>query len=115
MQLLRQGHAAYAEIFQNVAGGAEDAHATLLTSTDDGRTWTVRADPCGTSGGQEADSTELAVADDGSLSVLCRSRSGAAAFVRTSTDHGASFGSPHATPAAVSLVLGRPSGAARAS
>jgi photosystem II stability/assembly factor-like uncharacterized protein len=99
VQLLREGHAAYAEIFQNVAGGAEDAHATLLTSTDDGRTWTVRADPCGSSGGQEADSTQMAVADDGSLSVLCRTRSGAAAFVRTSTDHGASFGSPHAAPA----------------
>ena len=101
VQLLRQGHAAYAEIFQNVAGGAEDAHATLLTSTDDGRTWTSRVDPCGSSGGQEADSTEMAVADDGSLSVLCRSRGGASAFVRTSTDHGASFGAARATPTGV--------------
>src|SRR6185437_5972006 len=49
-----------------------------------------------------ADSTQMAVADDGSLSVLCRTRSGAAAFVRTSTENGASFGSPHAAPAGVS-------------
>jgi photosystem II stability/assembly factor-like uncharacterized protein len=101
VQLLREGHAAYAEIFQNVAGGAEDAHATLLTSTNDGRTWTVRADPCGSAGGQEADSSEMAVADDGSLSVLCRTRSGSASFVRTSTDHGASFGPQRAAPGGV--------------
>ena len=88
VQLLRQGHSAYAEVFQNVAGGAEDAHATLLTSTDDGRRWTVRNDPCTSSRGQETDSTQISVADDGSLSVLCSTRGGAASFVRTSTDHG---------------------------
>ena len=98
VQLIRQGHAAYAEIFQNPAGGAESAQATLLTSTDDGRTWTVRPDPCAQASGPEADSAEMAVADDGSLSVLCRSRSGQSAFVRTSTNDGASFGPQHQTP-----------------
>ncbi len=100
VQLLRTGHYAYAQIYQNPAGGAGNAQATLLTSTDDGQHWTVRADPCGGTGDQEADSTQMAVADDGSLTVLCRLRvGGTTSFVVTSSDGGATFGAHHPAPA----------------
>lgn len=100
VQLLRTGHRAYAEIYRNPAGGASNAQATLLTSTDDGQHWTVRADPCGGTGDQEADSVQMAVADDGSLTVLCRLRvGGTTSFVVTSSDGGATFGAHHPAPA----------------
>jgi len=100
VQLLRTGHRAYAGIYRNPSGGAGSAQATLLTSTDDGQHWTVQADPCGGSGDQEADSVQMAVADDGSLTVLCRLRvGGTASFVVTSSDGGATFGARHPAPA----------------
>jgi photosystem II stability/assembly factor-like uncharacterized protein len=106
VRLLRTGHHAYLEIYQNMAGGAEDAHATLLTSTDDGQHWTKRTDPCGTSGGVEADSTGMAVASDGSLTVLCTRRDFVSSFVVTSSDGGSSFGARHATPGASADAVG---------
>jgi hypothetical protein len=100
VQLLRTGHHAYAEVYRNPAGGASNAQATLLTSADDGRHWTVRADPCGGTGDQEADSPQLAVADDGSLTVLCRLRvGGTTSFVVASGDGGVTFGAHHPAPA----------------
>jgi hypothetical protein len=105
-RLLRAGHHAYLVISQNPAGGAGDAHATLLTSSDDGQHWTSHSDPCGTYGGQEADSVNMAVASDGSLAILCEQRGGAASFVITSTNGGSSFGAQHATPSAAVDAVG---------
>ncbi len=98
VQLLRTGHRAFLETYRNPAGGAGNAQATLLTSSDDGQRWTVRPDPCGTEAGQEADSQQLAVADDGSVTVLCRVRANGPDFVVTSRDGGNSFGPHHRTP-----------------
>jgi photosystem II stability/assembly factor-like uncharacterized protein len=97
-QLLRTGHRAFAALYRNPAG-ALGAHADLLTSSDDGATWTVRADPCGTSQGVESVSVRMAVADDGSMTMLCYVRGGTGStFVVTSTDGGASFGPQRPTP-----------------
>lgn len=92
VQLVRTGKLAFVQIHANPAGGAGDAHTQLLASTDDGRTWTAYDDPCGTHGGVEADGTQLATGDDGSLSVLCVPRGGGTNFVITSLDGGAHFG-----------------------
>jgi photosystem II stability/assembly factor-like uncharacterized protein len=107
-KMLRVGHRAYLEIYQNPAGGAEDAHARLLTSADDGRHWAAHPDPCGTaSGGSEADSSAMAVAADGSFTVLCQSRGSLSNdFVVTSTDGGASFGPHRSLPSADATAVG---------
>lgn len=98
VQLLRVGHRAFLAVYRNPAGGAEDAQATLATSSDDGRHWATRSDPCGTEAGQEGDTTQLAVGPEGSLTVLCLVRGGGSGYVVTSTDGGANFGPHHRTP-----------------
>jgi photosystem II stability/assembly factor-like uncharacterized protein len=99
VQLLRTGHRAFAAVYGNPAGGAGGQHAQLLTSSDDGVTWTIRPDPCGTRQGAESDSTRMAVADDGSMTMLCYVRGGpGSTFVVTSTDGGATFGPQRPTP-----------------
>ena len=98
VQLLRTGHRAFAAVFGNTAGGVS-AHAHLFTSSDDGATWTSRPDPCGTRQGAESDGIRMAVADDGSMTMLCYVRGGTGStFVVTSTDGGASFGPQRPTP-----------------
>jgi photosystem II stability/assembly factor-like uncharacterized protein len=97
-QLLRVGHRAFLTVYRNPAGGAGNAQATLLASGDDGQHWTTRPDPCGEPGGKEADSRQMAVAPDGSLTVLCQVREDQTVFVVTSTDGGATFGQHHPVP-----------------
>jgi photosystem II stability/assembly factor-like uncharacterized protein len=105
VQLRRGGHRAFVGLLRNPAGGV-DAHGVLLTSTSDGATWTRRADPCGSRDGHEAVLTELAAAVDGSLTVQCYIRGGTGqTFLITSTDAGAHFGPPHATPV-IPLAIG---------
>jgi photosystem II stability/assembly factor-like uncharacterized protein len=105
VQLLRTGHRAFAAVYGNPAGGA-NAHAELVTSTDDGATWATRPDPCGMRQGTESDSVRMAVADDGSMTMLCYVRGGTGStFVVTSTDGGASFGPQRPTPGS-GLALG---------
>jgi photosystem II stability/assembly factor-like uncharacterized protein len=92
----RTGHAAYVEILQNPAGGAGSEQPTLLASSDDGHSFTDRGNPCPQDPGQtgEVDSTLMATADDGSLTLLCKPRladSTAGQFTVTSTDGGATF------------------------
>jgi len=94
VQLVRTGKLAFVQIYANPAGGAEDAHARLLASTDDGQSWTTHDDPCGTRGGAEADGAQLTTGDDGSLSILCVPRGGGTDFVITSLDGGGHFGTP---------------------
>ncbi len=98
--LRRVGHRAVAVLYRNLAGGVS-AHATLLTSADDGTTWATHPDPCGTSQGQESASGAMAMAADGSTTVLCFLRGGPSPTrtqVITSTDGGITFGPPHTTP-----------------
>jgi photosystem II stability/assembly factor-like uncharacterized protein len=111
VQLLRTGHRAFAAVYGNPASGATNQHAQLLTSSDDGATWTIRTDPCGTRQGTESVSTRMAVADDGSMTMLCYVRDATGStFVVTSTDGGATFGPQRPTPGS-SLTVGAASAA----
>jgi hypothetical protein len=87
---------------QNPAGGAQDAHATLLLSANHGRTWRKRADPCGHRVAGEDDTVSVAVTTHRRAAVLCRPRRGNAGhdFVLTSSNGGRTFGAPHAIAAA---------------
>ena len=99
--LFRQGKAAYVFVLKNPAGGAGDAHASLLVSRDDGSTWAQRNDPCGLSAPnapEELDATAAAVAPDGSLAVLCANRSSQRGSVVVSTDQARTFGPAAALP-----------------
>ena len=55
-QLVTEGaEYAYLALFQNPAGGAGSAHATLLVTDDGGSNWSTVSDPCGTVNGEEYD------------------------------------------------------------
>ncbi|SHG02690.1 Uncharacterized protein SAMN05443575_1165 [Jatrophihabitans endophyticus] len=69
---------------------APGSGSTLWTSSDDGRSWTDRGEPCPQRGG-EVDSRTLATAADGSVVVACRVRGSGTQAVAVSTDGGASF------------------------
>jgi photosystem II stability/assembly factor-like uncharacterized protein len=104
--LVRTGQLAAIEVYSNPAGGSNNAKSDLLTSTDGGASWASRGEACPQTGtgpaGNEVDSTALASAPDGSLSVLCVPRgSTEAAFTATSTNSGAGF-------SAAAPALGRP-------
>lgn len=93
VQLVRQGtEDAYVAAFQNPAGGAGSAHATLMISHDGGVTWSSRPDPCGVVGGDEYDTSDVAAAPPSVVVVLCRDRlQFTNTFVALSTDGGATF------------------------
>jgi photosystem II stability/assembly factor-like uncharacterized protein len=92
VQLVRQGpNDVYVAVFENPAGGAGSAHATLMLSDNGGETWTERPDPCGEINGDEFDTSAIAAAPGSVLSALCNGRLQAASFVATSTDGGATF------------------------
>ncbi|MCU1658838.1 MAG: hypothetical protein JWO57_3494 [Pseudonocardiales bacterium] len=93
--LSRTGSRAFVEVYGHPAGGAQDARSTLFVSTDDGASWTNRGEPCPRDVGGEVDSTALASAADGSVTLLCTPRgSQGAQYTITSTDGGATFGAP---------------------
>jgi photosystem II stability/assembly factor-like uncharacterized protein len=93
--LARSGRRAVAALTANFAGGGEH-HGGLVTSADDGRTWTTRGDPCGT--GDYAIG-QVRMAPDGSTSVLCEEVTASAPpRVITSTDGGVTFGPPNDVP-----------------
>lgn len=109
--LSRTGDAAYLLIGQHPAGGAASQQPTLLTSSDDGRTWNQRGTPCPQDPGRygEIDGQLLTTAVDGSVTVLCTPRGGTGAqFTATSTDGGATFhsGARHALGNAGASALG---------
>jgi photosystem II stability/assembly factor-like uncharacterized protein len=97
VSLTRTGSNAYFEVYQNPAGGSSDAQSTLYSSTNDGKTWSNRGEPCPQTGNpsvaKEVDSSGLTSAPDGSVTVLCvpRGVENASAFTATSTDNGAIF------------------------
>jgi photosystem II stability/assembly factor-like uncharacterized protein len=102
VQLVRQGlEDAYVAIFENPAGGAESAHATLMLSDDGGATWSTRPDPCGDVGGDEYDTWALAAAPGSALAVLCEDRlQPLDMYIALSADGGNSFAAQPLLPAA---------------
>jgi photosystem II stability/assembly factor-like uncharacterized protein len=83
--------------YQHTSGGAQNAQSTVLTSANDGSTWTNRGEPCPPSAGAglttpEVDTTDLSLAADGAIVLLCTPRGAIdGAFTRTSTDAGNHF------------------------
>jgi photosystem II stability/assembly factor-like uncharacterized protein len=95
--LSRGGSDAYVLATQNPAGGAQNETSALYRSTDNGSAWLRRSEPCPQHGG-EADSTAVAAGAQGDVAVLCVLRGGSGrAFVATSGDAGARFGSAGGT------------------
>jgi photosystem II stability/assembly factor-like uncharacterized protein len=99
--LVRQVHQLVAALEANPAGGAGDAHTTLLLSQDDGQTWTQRDDPCGTTPGDAADEIDAAhvvLSLTGEVVVLCQRRAwrsnGGNSTGILSADGGATFSTP---------------------
>ncbi len=105
-QLARAGHAVVVLTLGHVAGGASSAASHLFASTDDGTTWRSIPEPCPAlpvSGNQssEADTADVAVTGDGTLSTLCVARQQGvlpALTVLTSGNGGASFTEAAASP-----------------
>ena len=92
VQLVRQGSDAYVAVYGNPAGGAGDAHTTLMLSQDGGITWGQRADPCDDVGGDEYDTVTISAAPQSVLVALCRDRlHPQQAYVAVSTDSGVVF------------------------
>jgi photosystem II stability/assembly factor-like uncharacterized protein len=81
-------------IAQNPAGGAQDAHATLLLSHNGGVSWHKRGDPCRSRVAGEDDTVSVGVTTHQHVAVLCRPRRGNSGhdFVLLSHDGGRSFG-----------------------
>ncbi|HEX3722033.1 MAG TPA: sialidase family protein [Nitrolancea sp.] len=79
--------------YGHIAGGTT-SQATFYLTDDRGKHWTQRADPCGTSKLGENDAYQSSMAPDGTLAVLCVSKSGGpdSPFMMTSTDGGRTFG-----------------------
>jgi photosystem II stability/assembly factor-like uncharacterized protein len=101
--MVRYGSRLAVPLFANPAGGAGDAHASLLLSTDSGTTWTTREDPCGPTSSNavdEVDARELSFGPEGLLVALCQPRTAqnAASAVRMSADSGRTFGPARSTP-----------------
>ena len=91
VEFARGGHDAYLLFPGHVSGGASNATSTLDRSTDDGQTWTASPEPCPQTS-EETDSTAVAAAPNGQVSVLCMVRQAPnRAFVATSPDAGAHF------------------------
>jgi hypothetical protein len=88
--------------YANPAGGAGDASSMLFVSTDAGLSWRALGEPCasgptGPGSGSEVDTRAVTVAPDGSITLLCSSRTaGGAQHTMTSTDGGRHFHGPAA-------------------
>jgi hypothetical protein len=89
----------YVTVYGNPAGGAQNAHATLLRSVNGGAGWTSSADPCGSRTGAEDDATDTTTAPGGHVFVSCEPRLfNSDGFVLTSADAGATFGATLMVP-----------------
>jgi len=86
VQLVRAGSSAFISTFDGHAGS--DVARPMYVSTDDGRTWTQRADPCVALGDRFV-TVNIMTAADGSLSVVCWNQ--LRSVIRTSTDDGRTF------------------------
>lgn len=104
-ELARQVHDVVIALKANPAGGAGDAHTSLLLSRDDGATWTTRRDPCGSTSSNdtgEVDATHVVLSLAGDVVALCRRRerldSGGSTSVTLSGNGGATFSAPTGLP-----------------
>jgi photosystem II stability/assembly factor-like uncharacterized protein len=98
--LARTNSSAYLLATANPAGGAETETSALLTSSNDGASWTNRGEVCKQNPGPqgEVDSSAMTGGSDGSIEVLCQPRKATttdSAWVTVSTNGGRTF---HATP-----------------
>lgn len=94
VELSRIGSDAYLAVFGHTAGGAGSATTALWVSGDNGATWTDRGEPCRQAPvqGGEVDSSAVATAVDGSVSVLCVPRTaGDHQAISTATGPGQAF------------------------
>ena len=104
--LARQGPRLAVLIRGHTAGGASDARSHLLFSSDDGAVWTEHEDPCGPlSLTDEVDATQVALAANGGVVVLCRHRGQDRTFVRVSTDSGRTYGPARPVPVRYSATM----------
>ncbi len=108
VELLVDGPRVYAIGFKNPAGGAQDAHSSLVRSLDAGQTWQKLDDPCGIDvAGQdrsEHDGISFSAAAARVLAVLCWQRVGDAQFVLVSTDAGATWSKRRTVPGRAFVV-----------
>lgn len=113
VSLSRTGNDAYLAVYQNPAGGAGSAHSTLFASSDNGKHWVSRSEPCrqasGGAAGGEVDSAALTTATDGSVVVACVPRGGSTSTVATSTDAGRVFTPSGGTLPSLPDAVGAPS------
>jgi hypothetical protein len=100
-QLVTEGaDDAYLALFQNPAGGAGSAHATLLVTDDGGGGWSTVTDPCGTVDGDEYDTSAITAAPGPEVFVLCTDRVGESSqFLEKSADPTEGFESGPMLPA----------------
>lgn len=95
VSLARSGTNAALAVYGHTAGGARSAPTTLWVSSDDGKHWSDRGEPCPqhVPGYGEVDTTRLALGQDGSVTVLCTPRQAGhgSQFTLTSTDSGRTF------------------------
>lgn len=115
VQLVRSGSDAYVLSTKNPTGGAANQTSTLFVSTYDGASWQKYGEPCPqpAPAGRtaEVDSTAVAAAAGGTVSVLCASRDGTSpTFVAVSHDRGAHFARAPGSlpPRSVHLLAGDP-------
>lgn len=106
-QLMLEGPRLYVAAFHNPAGGAGDAHASLVRSLDSGRTWQKLDDPCGVDANGENDAYSFAAAPRRFLAVLCLGRGNSdSRFMVTSVDAGRTWSSHRQLPGGFPLKIG---------
>jgi hypothetical protein len=95
-QLLYDGPRIYVAAYMGTSSGVR-APLRLIRTIDGARSWSTDADPCG-SHTTDAQAVALAAVPGGGLIVVCERPDLTAAFIRISTDAGATFGPPRALP-----------------
>lgn len=98
--LVRSGSRLAVPLYAHPSGGSSAPQTTsLLLSTDDGRSWVRRDDPCTTTG-TEVDAAGVSFSPAGELVVLCRNRqAGTGTTLIVSADGGRTFGPRRTVPA----------------
>lgn len=89
--ILAGGSNLYVFFWGHIAGGFS-SHATIEVSRDEGRTWSVRTDPCGFVSPHSEEDAAAASAVGDSLGILCVSKIGTGpTFTALSNDAGRTF------------------------
>lgn len=112
-ELARQVDQVAVSLLANPAGGAGDAHISLLLSPDGGTTWARHDDPCdqGTTNNDpdETDAAQVGLSLTGEVVALCQRRgwrsNGGNSTVTLSADGGSTFATPTGFPEATDADL----------